>query len=282
MDKVTNPLTGRQIKVGSSTYNKLVREGVIGKDLSIANLSSNIELIPTDILLILFAKLSKKEIIRLCQSNKKLYQRCQTERISNYIDNIPDVKVAIEIKKDRRGRPEALFGWEGHTKSIPLISSTENFEVVFDINGREYKTLAISLSNQEKGNSILRLVDSDVKDEAGRKIPTNKVLEYETEGKGYLYLAIPRNPKFITNIYLYESKFESKEIIKNKIDLNRKPFGPNIPAYTVKELKYRTLNIPLKEITDRSYYYPGPDGTSITITPGNKGLVKRINKIIND
>lgn len=218
MDKVINPQTGRQIKIGGVVYHKLVKQGLITE-----NQMDQWEKLPIDILLLIFDQMEKQDILNLCEINKSLHKRCSTERIQNYINNIPDIRLPFKIK---------YIGSEDYKMKIKtvMIHSDSETHIIIKQQDNKFYTLYLPLFGEIIKNSSLEILSIEFN---GKII---KELKFDSNGSGVINLKIPKNAKY-NEIYCIPNRWcFKKQDLEKYFDLNYQPFGINKPKYKIKDI----------------------------------------------
>lgn len=218
MERVINPQTGRQIKVDGLTYKRLVKEGIINQ------YNQDLEKLPTDLLLLIFDQMKKQDIINLCSTNAKLYKRCQSERIQQYIDNIPDYQLEFNVLINPDDNSFSLF-----SKEDDFIMSEKKCQIIMRKDNNKYYTLYLPFGKTPK-ISTLEIINIKFNDK------NIKELKFAYSGSGTIDLRIPKNVKY-NEIYCIPNRdCFREEDLEEYFDLEYKPFGNKTPSYKMKEI----------------------------------------------
>ena len=221
--EVINPKTNRKIKVGSATYNKLVRDGLLSE------YSGQWSAMPVDVLLLILKQLDKRDIINLCNTDKELQKRCASGAVRTYIENLPDYVLDVDIDKD------SMIA-EGH-----FIGNRRRVKLIWKKTGNKYQTFYLPFGkNPNPYRNTLQLYNGFFTSNKGEQLSFKNFNQfkaiYSIYGKGtakFLF-RLPVNQKLNT-FYCISGKCFGKEEL-NSFDLNKKPFGKELPEYTKPEL----------------------------------------------
>lgn len=232
MEKVLNPLTNRLITKGGKLYKNLVKRNIIAKIYS-----PPFTQLPFDILLLIFQELSKETIYNFISSNKILRQRCQNERMKQFLKTKANYEFKLDIK-DQNIFITSYHRDDGRAKEGKFISHNGKNYLIIKIEKEVCWAIEFHLNKAE-------IIDLEFENKKYKSWEEFRKEKKNGEGKICLnYKGDLKKYYLILNIWVFENFPE--------FDISRQPFGLKYPGYSDGEIS--KLHPPIFQSNTVVYY----------------------------